>query len=33
MISRIFRPLDRLFPPRESGNPVRTLYVVLLIAF
>jgi len=33
LISRIFRPLDRLFPPRESGNPVRTLYVALLIIF
>src|SRR5690606_17506284 len=33
LISRIFRPLDRLFPPKESSSPVRTIYVVLLIAF
>ncbi|MBV2143651.1 ABC transporter permease subunit [Falsochrobactrum sp. TDYN1] len=33
LVAKIFRPLDRLFPPKESGSPVRTLYVVLLIAF
>lgn len=33
MVARIFRPLDRLFPPKESGSPVSITYVVLLLAF
>jgi len=33
IIARIFRPLDRVFKPKSSGSPVRTIYVVLVIAF
>ncbi|WP_421566425.1 ABC transporter permease subunit [Ochrobactrum sp. EDr1-4] len=33
IIARIFRPLDRVFKSKSSGSPVRTIYVVLVIAF
>lgn len=33
IIARVFRPLDRVFKPKSNGSPVRTIYVVLVIAF
>lgn len=33
VMAKMFRPLDRLFPPKESGSPVMSFYVVLLICF
>src|SRR5690606_10114450 len=33
LIARILRPLDRILPSNGSGSPVRTIYVVVLIAF
>src|SRR5690606_30578934 len=33
LIAQIFRPLDRILPSNGSGSPVRTIYVVVLIAF
>ncbi|MBC8719610.1 ABC transporter permease subunit [Ochrobactrum sp. Marseille-Q0166] len=33
IIARVFLPLDRVFTPKTNGSPVRTIYVVLVIAF
>src|SRR5690606_37002984 len=33
LIAKTFRPLDRVLPSNDGSSPVRTIYVVLLIAF